>query len=48
MEKSHFLVISKSGTTVETIAVFKYLLSINKNMGHYTIITDLQPKRTSA
>jgi glucose-6-phosphate isomerase len=41
MEKSHFLVISKSGTTVETIAVFKYLLSINRNMGHYTIITDL-------
>ena len=39
-EKSHFLVISKSGTTVETISIFKYLYAIDSNSSNYTFITD--------
>ncbi len=39
-EKSHFLVISKSGTTVETISIFKYLYAIENNSSNYTFITD--------
>ena len=30
-EKSHFLIISKSGTTIETISIFKYLYSLNND-----------------
>ena len=40
MEKSHFLVISKSGTTVETISIFKYLYAQKQDVDSYTFITD--------
>ena len=41
LKKAHFCVISKSGTTVETIAVFKYIISITEiNHSNCTIITD--------
>jgi len=40
LKKSHFLVISKSGTTVETISIFKYLYAKEKNALKYTFITD--------
>ncbi len=40
ISKSHFLVISKSGTTIETIAVFKYIYSLQNNRKCYTFITD--------
>ena len=40
LEKSHFLVISKSGTTVETISIFKYLYAKEKDASRYTFITD--------
>jgi len=39
-DKTHFLVISKSGTTVETISVFKYIFSKNRDKKNYTFITD--------
>ncbi|SFV57470.1 Glucose-6-phosphate isomerase [hydrothermal vent metagenome] len=37
---THFLVISKSGTTVETFAIYKYILSLQADSKHYTFITD--------
>ncbi len=37
---THFLVISKSGTTVETFAIYKYILSQQPNYQCYTFITD--------
>ena len=40
VEKTHFLVISKSGTTVETFAIYKYILSLQPNPAFYTFITD--------
>ena len=40
LKKSHFLVISKSGTTVETISIFKYLYVKEKSASAYTFITD--------
>ena len=40
VDKTHFLVISKSGTTVETFAIYKYILSLQKNPACYTFITD--------
>ena len=40
MDKTHFIVISKSGGTVETISVFKYIYAKNKKSDSYTIITD--------
>ncbi|CAA6812593.1 MAG: Glucose-6-phosphate isomerase (EC [uncultured Sulfurovum sp.] len=40
IEKSHFLIISKSGTTVETISIFKYLYTQQKEASFYTFITD--------
>ncbi len=40
LEKSHFLIISKSGTTVETISIFKYLYNIQNSASNYTFITD--------
>jgi len=39
LEKSHFLVISKSGSTVETISIFKYLYAKESNSSKYTFIT---------
>jgi glucose-6-phosphate isomerase len=40
LEKSHFMVISKSGTTVETISIFKYLYAQKSDASCYTFITD--------
>jgi len=40
IEKTHFLVISKSGSTVETFAIYKYILSLQANPKSYTFITD--------
>ena len=40
LNKTHFLVISKSGTTVETFAIYKYILSLQSNTACYTFITD--------
>ncbi|HHE05751.1 MAG TPA: glucose-6-phosphate isomerase [Epsilonproteobacteria bacterium] len=40
LNKSHFLVVSKSGTTVETISIFKYLYAQNAKSSAYTFITD--------
>jgi len=40
MKKTHFLVISKSGGTVETISIFKYIYAPNPNKELYTFITD--------
>lgn len=40
IDKSHFLVISKSGNTVETISIFKYIFASNTNKACYTFITD--------
>ena len=44
LNTSHFLIISKSGTTIETIAIYKYLLEITKNNSNqdlpFTFITD--------
>jgi len=40
LEKTHFLVISKSGTTVETFSIYKYILSKHADALSYTFITD--------
>ncbi len=40
VKKTHFLVISKSGTTVETFAIYKYILSLQPTPACYTFITD--------
>ena len=44
LDTSHFLIISKSGTTIETIAIYKYLLGITANHSQkeppFTFITD--------
>jgi len=40
LAKSHFLVISKSGITVETISIFKYLYAEQSEAIFYTFITD--------
>ena len=40
IKKTHFLVISKSGTTVETFAIYKYILSLQSDASFYTFITD--------
>ncbi|HSR73790.1 MAG TPA: hypothetical protein VLL31_03020, partial [Sulfurovum sp.] len=38
--KTHFLVISKSGNTVETFAIYKYIYSLQSDPSAYTFITD--------
>ncbi|MDM5262921.1 glucose-6-phosphate isomerase [Sulfurovum sp. XTW-4] len=38
--KTHFLVISKSGTTVETFSIYKYIYSLQSDPTAYTFITD--------
>ncbi len=38
--KTHFLVISKSGTTVETFSIYKYIYSLHPHPKAYTFITD--------
>jgi len=40
IKKTHFLIISKSGGTVETISIFKYIYAPNPNKENYTFITD--------
>ena len=40
MKKAHFLVVSKSGGTVETISIFKFIFARNHNKECYTFITD--------
>ena len=40
LEYTHFLVISKSGTTVETFSIYKYIYSLHHNPSAYTFITD--------
>jgi len=40
IDKTHFLVISKSGGTVETISIFKYIFAPNQDKDRYTFITD--------
>ncbi len=39
-ETTHFLVISKSGTTVETFSIYKYIYSLHSDPKAYTFITD--------
>jgi glucose-6-phosphate isomerase len=40
LERTHFLVISKSGTTVETFSIYKYIYSLHTDPSAYTFITD--------
>ncbi|PHS41729.1 MAG: glucose-6-phosphate isomerase [Sulfurovum sp.] len=40
LKKTHFLVISKSGTTVETFALYKYIYSLQSDPSAFTFITD--------
>lgn len=40
IDKTHFLVISKSGGTVETISILKYIFSQKSNKENFTFITD--------
>jgi glucose-6-phosphate isomerase len=40
LERTHFLVISKSGTTVETFSIYKYIYSLHRDPSAYTFITD--------
>jgi len=40
ISSTHFIVISKSGTTIETMAIFKYIYALQSDMKHYTFITD--------
>ena len=40
VEKTHFLVISKSGSTVETFSIYKYIYSLQSDPNAYTFITD--------
>ena len=40
LQKTHFLVISKSGTTVETFSIYKYIYSLQSDPLAYTFITD--------
>ena len=39
-ENTHFLIISKSGNTVETISIFKYIFANNPDNKNYTFVTD--------
>lgn len=40
INKTHFLVISKSGSTVETFSIYKYIYSLQSDPSFYTFITD--------
>lgn len=39
-DKTHFIVISKSGTTIETFSIYKYVYSLHPDLASYTFITD--------
>ncbi|MBT4572969.1 MAG: glucose-6-phosphate isomerase, partial [Campylobacteraceae bacterium] len=48
LNDTHFVVISKSGTTIETISIFKYIASlVNINSSNCTIVSEEQSKLTS-
>ncbi len=40
IKKTHFLVISKSGNTVETFSIYKYIYALQDDASAYTFITD--------
>ena len=40
LSRTHFLVISKSGSTVETFSVYKYLYALQTDISSFTFITD--------
>jgi glucose-6-phosphate isomerase len=40
LDTTHFLVISKSGSTIETFSIYKYIYSLQNNQNAYTFITD--------
>ncbi len=40
VKRTHFLVISKSGSTVETFSIYKYIYSLQSDPSAYTFITD--------
>ncbi|HQR73287.1 MAG TPA: glucose-6-phosphate isomerase [Sulfurovum sp.] len=40
VKTTHFLVISKSGSTVETFSIYKYIYSLQSDPSAYTFITD--------
>jgi len=40
IKKTHFLVISKSGSTVETFSIYKYIYSLQSDASAFTFITD--------
>ena len=40
LKETLFIVISKSGTTVETIAIFKYIYSLLGSLDNFVLITD--------
>ncbi|MFT7824415.1 MAG: glucose-6-phosphate isomerase [Sulfurimonas sp.] len=40
LDTTHFIVISKSGTTIETFSIYKYVYSLHPDMASYTFITD--------
>lgn len=40
LKKTHFLVISKSGNTIETFSIYKYIYSLQSDISSYTFITD--------
>jgi len=40
IQTTHFLVISKSGSTVETFSIYKYIYSLQSDPSAYTFITD--------
>jgi len=47
LEDTHFIIISKSGTTIETISIFKYLSSLVKiDKENSTIISEIDSKLT--
>lgn len=47
LQDAHFIIISKSGTTVETISLFKYISSlININKSNTTVISESDSKLT--
>jgi glucose-6-phosphate isomerase len=47
LENTHFIIISKSGTTIETISIFKYLSSLVKiDKENSTIVSEIDSKLT--
>jgi len=40
LSKTHFLIISKSGNTVETLSIYKFLYSLQKDISNFSFITE--------